>query len=86
MERDEKGQTVAGTESKADGQEQGKSRGQTREDHLAAGRQLASDESQARANAASDASRKSDEIQDRLKPAVDNDDISELSENDSSGG
>ena len=36
MERDEEGQTVAGTESKADGQEQGKSRGQTREDHLAA--------------------------------------------------
>jgi hypothetical protein len=84
MERDEKEQAGAGT-----GEEHRKARGRSREDHLAAGRQLAADENLARANTASarpDASPGAGEYQSPPRPAVDNNDVSELSENDSSGG
>lgn len=90
MEKAEEVQTDTGTGTgPAADEQQSRSRGQIREDHLAAGRQRASDETQARANTANarpDASPQSGESQGFARPAVDNDDISELSENDSSGG
>ena len=89
MGKDEGVQSETGPGPAADEQHQSKSRGQIREDHLTAGRQLASDETKARANTANarpDASPQAGENQGFARPAVDNDDISELSENDSSGG
>lgn len=89
MGKDEGVQTETGTGPAAEEQQQSRSRGQIREDHLTAGRQRASDENLARANTANarpDANPGAGENQGFARPAVDNDDISELSENDSSGG
>jgi hypothetical protein len=73
----------------ADAQKHKDARSRTREDHLAAGRQLAADENLARGKttgAQPDVSSGAEANQGLPGQAVDNNDVSELSENDSSGG
>jgi hypothetical protein len=73
----------------ADAQKHKDARSRTREDHLAAGRRLAADENRARGKATGaqpDVSSGAEATQGLPGQAVDNNDVSELSENDSSGG
>jgi hypothetical protein len=77
------------TGTQADAQEQKDARSRTREDHLAAGRRLAADENLARGKPTGvqpDVSSGAEANQGLPGRAVDNNDVSELSENDSSGG
>jgi len=64
-------------------QDERTSRARSREDHLSAGRQLTIDESKARAD---HRETEPTEITTWHGEVIDNEDVSELSENDSSGG
>ena len=91
MEKETEGQPQAAAERQAGLRGQREARGRVREDHLAAGRRRAVDEGAGQAQAQTapaqpGAGHQAKESAGRLGSEPDNDDVSELSENDSSGG